>query len=168
MEIRKDEVLLKTAVKHWSRYISPAMVSLSVMFVSFKVSMRSPDNVGMDFPAIFAAVIVGLLIGAPLWIKEWLVGKTSKYIVTNTRFYICEGILRRNVVELSLRKVNDIRVEQSLWQRMFGSGNIRVLSGNATGDVIKGLDRPDELKECIAAASETLQSTTQAPVKDVA
>jgi uncharacterized membrane protein YdbT with pleckstrin-like domain len=157
MKIREDEKIVATTKKHWSRYLAPVLaLPLLAGFVMI-VQGNNPDPSTSGVARYLGGWVGGLLLVSPWLIRAWLIGKTSKYVLTDKRFYVSEGILRRRVLEMNLRKVNDIQVEQGLVQRILGSGDVRVLSGNSSGDLLRGLDRPHDLKEAISRASEAIQ-----------
>lgn len=58
---------------------------------------------------------------------------TERYLVTNQRLKIDYGLLNRQTEEIELFRVQDLSVERSMFDRMFGVGNIIIHSGDSTG-----------------------------------
>ena len=60
----------------------------------------------------------------------------------------------RTTRNISLPKVQDVRVDQTVKQRIFGVGNISIeTAGEASRLVIRNLDRPNQVADEILAAS---------------
>jgi uncharacterized membrane protein YdbT with pleckstrin-like domain len=79
-------------------------------------------------PLIYAALIVPF-IGI---IARWLVTRTTVYELTSQRLRKTSGILNKKLDELELYRVKDSTLEQPVLLRMFGLGNIKVISSDAT------------------------------------
>ena len=70
------------------------------------------------------ALVVGLLIlGKVYW--SWY---AQDYIVTNRRVLKVEGIINKRSADSSLEKINDAVLEQNLFGRIFGYGDLDILT----------------------------------------
>lgn len=80
---------------------------------------------------------------------------TERYEVTSERLKIEYGILNRHTEEIELFRVQDLSVQRSIFDRMFGVGNIIIHSGDATGGTTILYDIPDteHVKDIIRDAS---------------
>ena len=80
---------------------------------------------------------------------------TERYEATNERLKIEYGILNRQTEEIELFRVQDLSVERSVFDRMFGVGNIIIHSGDSTGAVAVLYDIHDAeaVKDLIRDAS---------------
>jgi uncharacterized membrane protein YdbT with pleckstrin-like domain len=68
--------------------------------------------------AIAAALaVLTLLIG-------WFRRVSTKYLITNQRLRISRGIVRRNVQETRLERVQNVNYNQSVLDRMLGVGTV--------------------------------------------
>jgi uncharacterized membrane protein YdbT with pleckstrin-like domain len=65
-------------------------------------------------------------------IARWLVTRTTVYELTSQRLRKTSGILNKKLDELELYRVKDSTLEQPVLLRMFGLGNIKVISSDAT------------------------------------
>jgi uncharacterized membrane protein YdbT with pleckstrin-like domain len=64
------------------------------------------------------------------------------------------GVLSRSTRNISLPKVQDARVDQSVTQRIFGVGNLSIETAGETSRLsIRNIDRPQEIADQILAAS---------------
>ena len=58
---------------------------------------------------------------------------TERYTLTNERLKIEYGLLSRQTEEIELYRVQDLTVERTMFDRMFGVGNIIIHAGDTTG-----------------------------------
>ena len=57
----------------------------------------------------------------------------QEYIITNRRVLQVSGVLNKASSDSSLEKINDARLEQSLFGRMFGFGDLDVMTAAEVG-----------------------------------
>ncbi len=58
---------------------------------------------------------------------------SREYVLTNRRVLEVEGVLNRRATDSSLEKINDAVLEQSLFGRLFGYGDLRILTAAEAG-----------------------------------
>jgi uncharacterized membrane protein YdbT with pleckstrin-like domain len=64
------------------------------------------------------------------------------------------GVLRKSTRNISLPKVQDVRVDQSVTQRIFGVGDLSIETAGETSRLsIRNIDRPQQVADQILAAS---------------
>ena len=84
-------------------------------------------------PLIYAALAVpflGMMI-------RYLLTRSTVYELTTQRLRKTSGILHKKLDELELYRVKDSTLEQPLLLRLFGLGNINVLSSDATMPMVQ-------------------------------
>ena len=78
---------------------------------------------------LFGLLGLGLLLVALAWLAsiylQWL---NQDYLVTNRRVVKVEGILNKRSADSSLEKINDAVLQQSLFGRMLGYGDLDILT----------------------------------------
>lgn len=81
--------------------------------------------------------------------------KTHHYRVTSQRIVVESGVFSKRIEEIDMRLVDDLRLAQSLPERLLRIGDIHVLSSDRTAAelVLIGLPHPRDLRERIRAAS---------------
>ena len=83
-------------------------------------------------------LIVGIFIFISMYIEKW----TTERALTNKRLVIKRGLISRQTEEMSFNRVEEVNLNQSILQRLLGSGNIRV-TGTGSGEVVmKNIDDP--------------------------
>lgn len=77
--------------------------------------------------------------------------------VTGERLRYESGILSKSTRTMELAKVQDVRVDQSLGQRMLSLGNLSIeTAGETSRMTIGNIDRPNEVAERILEAAHHL------------
>jgi uncharacterized membrane protein YdbT with pleckstrin-like domain len=87
---------------------------------------------------VVAAVMTGgmaaiaLVIPLGMWGVRWWLTRTTLYELTTQRLRKSSGILNRKVDELELFRVKDYTMEQPFLLRIFGLGNLVLVTSDAT------------------------------------
>ncbi|MDP6217460.1 MAG: PH domain-containing protein [Alphaproteobacteria bacterium] len=83
-------------------------------------------------------LIVGIFIFISMYIEKW----TTERALTNKRLVIKRGLISRQTEEMSFNRIEEVNLNQSILQRLLGSGNIRI-TGTGSGEVVmKNIDDP--------------------------
>ena len=97
--------------------------------------------------------IVLLVVGVGLFflIDVWVRRRSIQYRLTNQRLFVRTGFIARKIDELELFRIKDVKVNQTVFQRILGFGSITVLSSDDTTPELTliGILKPDEVKETI-------------------
>ena len=100
---------------------------------------------------------IGAAAGAMLLINHLIILMTTEIVVTTTRFVYKTGLLARSTQEVSLNKIEEITLEQSIWGRILGFGKL-VLRGTGVGVItLPDLDNPIRLRRIIENARSDLR-----------
>ena len=75
----------------------------------------------------------------------------TRYALSEDRLFLKRGFLNVHQDEVVLYRVRDLRVSQSLWQRVFGVGTVTVISTDKSIPelALKNIRQPNEVKELI-------------------
>ena len=83
-------------------------------------------------------LLVGIYLFVSMYIEKW----TTERALTNRRLVIKRGLISRQTEEISFNRIEEVNLNQSMLQRILGSGDIRV-TGTGSGEVImKNIDAP--------------------------
>lgn len=85
---------------------------------------------GIPFTGGLSAI--GLVVPFLMWLIRWWLTKTTAYELTSQRLKIASGILNRKHDELELYRVKDYAIEQPLFLRLLGLGNLSMVTSDAT------------------------------------
>jgi len=146
-----ERVLLVTR-QHWfvlfSAIVAEMLIFLLIIAGVSAATLYYP-------PAAFGFVLVLLPLLSAL--RDILIWNNHEYLVTNRRVIQISGIFNKNVVDSSLEKVNDVKMSQSFFGRMFDYGDIEILTASETGDnLFKRIGDPIKFKTAMLNSKEKL------------
>lgn len=90
-----------------------------------------------------------------LWpLKRHLMRQGAKLTIAGDKLRYETGILSKTAKLIQLSKIQDVRVTQSFWQRLFNVGNVSIeTAGEHSWMVEQTLDKPRQFAEQITDAS---------------
>ena len=153
ISLRPDEVVLSEVNFHWSAFIAAkfwALLGVLILIACLAgTAMKGLHSTILGLQFIYLPLI-GLVFFFP-YLAKWLENKCKSYVVTNQRLYLEEGILSKSKKDIPIAEINDVVLEQSLFQRIVGAEDIVILTGNDTALRIAYIDKPNEFKNAISA-----------------
>lgn len=112
---------------HWWVLVKPIALVI-VLVVALFVVAAAIDN---DVPTYTALVL--LLVGLVRLLVAYLRWVTTNFVVTTDRIVHRAGVLAKSGREIPLERLNDITVNQSLFERLTGAGDLMIESGGERG-----------------------------------
>jgi len=151
----RENVIL-VAHQHWFVLASSILLEVILILVIFVAAIIAATN----FPFIGLIAAIGfalLLIPIATMTHDILNWSHRQYIITNWRVMQIAGIVNKNVIDSSLEKVNDIKMTQSFFGRIFDYGDIEILTASELGvNLFKRIDDPIHFKTALINAKEQL------------
>jgi hypothetical protein len=129
---RGEEVVYESR-QHWFAVIARtwfwillAVVALAV--VIFLASGEAPfvnETIDQIVTLLAVAGLIGAAgyVGFVMW--DW---RNQEWLITTRRVIRAEGVLNKSVSDSSLEKINDARLDQSVFGRIFGFGTLDILT----------------------------------------
>jgi uncharacterized membrane protein YdbT with pleckstrin-like domain len=146
-----EEILLETH-QHW--FVLFGKIFLELLLIALLIGGS------LALSAFYPVAIYGLgLVLIPLigMLNDILVWRNKAYIVTNRRVIQISGVFNKDVVDSSLEKVNDVKMSQSFFGRMFGYGDIEILTASELGvNLFHEINQPVEFKQAMLNAKERM------------
>ncbi|MEV4344821.1 PH domain-containing protein [Actinoplanes sp. NPDC049596] len=125
-EVLADEEELVLHLRpHWRTALRPGLLVLLAVVVSTVAWVMLPTNDGGRIAFAVVALIMlyqGVRYGAAPLVK-W---RCTHYVLTDERILLQDGVIARERRDLPLNRVNDHVVSQSVLDRLFGSGTLKV------------------------------------------
>lgn len=85
-------------------------------------------------PIAVGWVLLGLVAVAALWSAgRWLRWRSTVLVVTTSRLVQRSGMLARRGVEVRLERINEVSYEQSILERLMGTGRLYLDMGGGRG-----------------------------------
>ena len=148
----ENERILLVTRQHWFVLFSNILLEilLIVLLVAgvIAASMVNP-----------MATVGFILVLVPLagMIRDILTWYNRQYIVTNRRVVQVSGVLSKDVVDSSLEKVNDVKMSQSFFGRMFDYGDVEIMTASEIGvNLFQRIGNPVRFKTAMLNAKEKM------------
>ena len=105
-------------------------------------------------------ILLGILLlpmlglGLLVWVALWIRLISTEIGVTSKRIVIKRGLFTRKIDEISLRKIESVHADQSIFARMFDYGTIIVRGTGESNFIITNIQSPLDLRKFIIQAME--------------
>jgi len=161
--LASGEQPLRREHQHWfvvaadARYAILAwLVAVGLLIISGAVPN---DGAGQGFRQVIGYVVLILVVGGLLYfgwqVLRWM---NEEFIVTSRRVLQTEGVINKRVVDSSLEKINDAVLTQSIFGRIFGFGDLDVLTASEAGiSRLRMLRQADDFKRAMLDAKHDLE-----------
>lgn len=146
-----EQIILETH-QHW--FVLFGKIFLELLLIAILIGGS------LALSAFYPVAIYGLgLVVIPLigMLNDILVWRNKAYVVTNRRVIQISGVFNKDVVDSSLEKVNDVKMSQSFLGRLFGYGDIEILTASELGvNLFHEINQPVEFKTAMLNAKERM------------
>jgi hypothetical protein len=146
--------------QHWFVLVADARYGiLAILAAILVLILRGAANTTGGADQAIGYVVLALVVGGLLYIGwQILRWRAEEYIVTSRRVLQLEGVVNKRVLDSSLEKINDAVLTQSLFGRMFGFGDLDILTAAETGiSRLRMLRQPDDFKRAMLEAKHELE-----------
>jgi uncharacterized membrane protein YdbT with pleckstrin-like domain len=121
-----EEVVLDLR-PHWVKLFVPVLlVVLAIAATAASLVFEAPRAVSFALLAVLAVAVILLLVRYVKW-------TTTNFVVTNERLIHREGVIAKSGIEIPLDRVQTIRFNQTIFERMLGAGDLLIESAGETG-----------------------------------
>jgi len=155
----ENERIVLVTRQHWFVLFSNILLEIILTLVLIAAVLAAMT--------IYPLAVVGfILVLVPLggMLRDILIWNNHEYLVTNRRVIQISGIFNKDVVDSSLEKVNDVKMNQSFFGRMFDYGNVEILTASETGvNLFKRIGDPVKFKTAMLNAKEKLGYAESGP-----
>ncbi len=153
--LAQNERILLRARKHWSVLFGNIALEILLIIALFVISFALAPLVA--FPTVPLGLVL-MLVPLVGMVRDVLLWYNRQYIVTNRRVIQTSGVFSKDVVDSSLEKVNDVKLSQSFWGRLFDYGDIEILTASEVGaNVFRSIGDPIRFKTAMLNAKERLE-----------
>jgi hypothetical protein len=170
---RGEEVVFESR-QHWFAVIARTWLWIVIAVLAFALliflgsnSAAVADNATLDqiltIVALGGLVLAIVMVALVIW--DW---RNQEWLITTRRVIRAEGILNKQMSDSSLEKINDARLDQSVFGRVFGYGTLDILTaaeevgGESIADFPMIAD-PVDFKKAMLNQKEMLERPDLAP-----
>ena len=159
--LASGEQPLRREHQHWfvlaadARYAILAWLAAILLLILNGALLR--DNPGIS--SIVGWVVVVLVVGGLLYFAwQVLRWQNEEFVVTSRRVLQTEGVINKRVVDSSLEKINDAILTESFVGRIFGFGDLEILTASESGiSRLRMLRQADDFKRSMLDAKHDLE-----------
>lgn len=150
----QEEVLLVSR-QHW--FVLFGMIALEIIaMIILVVIVAVAQTYFQQYPIWYGFFL--LILPLVSLAREYLIWWNRQYVITNRRVIQISGIINKNVIDSSLEKVNDVKMVQSFWGRLYGYGNVEILTASELGvNLFRKIGNPIRFKTTMLNAKSRLE-----------
>lgn len=149
-----DEDVLLIARPHWLVLLSKTLlwIALFVAVIAWAIWLR------VVVSPYWAWVLPLAIIPLGFWIWEHMVWANQMNVLTGRRVIQMKGVFNKEVSDSILDKLNDVKTDQSFLGRIFGYGDIEILTASDAGvNMLRMINDPLGFKRAMLNAKEALE-----------
>ncbi len=152
----KETILLETR-QHWFVLLRNVLVEgvLTIAVIAL-VSAILTLTEDYEWVVICYLLVIPPIISGLFDFFQWF---NRKYIITNLRVIQMSGVINKDVIDSSLEKVNDVKLTQSFFGRIFNFGDVEILTASELGtNLFKTIGRPVHFKTTMLNSKSRLET----------
>jgi len=150
----ENERILLITRQHWFVLLSAILAEIVVTLIVI-AAITALTVFSLNPLAALGFLLV--LIPLAIMLRDILVWYNREYVVTNRRVIQIFGVFNKSVTDSSLEKVNDVKMSQSFFGRIFDYGDVEILTGSELGvNLFKRIGDPVKFKTAMLNAKEKL------------
>jgi len=149
-------------IRPTAKYLKIGAAAAAVVFLALEIAYLGWWQSQVPYHWVTALPPLVLLWPAARWVRR----QATRTVVTGDRLRYETGLAAKSTRTIQLSKVQDVRVEQRLAQRVFNVGNLSIeTAGEASRLTLINVDDPHKLADEIMNRSQSGQNgKTAGPV----
>ena len=157
------EQVIRREHQHWFVVVADARYAIVAWLIALGLLILSGaipnDSGGQNLRQVIGYVVLVLVVGGLLYAAwQLLRWQNEEFAVTSRRVLKTEGVLNKSIIDSSLEKINDAILTESLVGRMFGFGNLEILTASESGiSHRRMLRQADDFKRALLDAKHDLE-----------
>ncbi|HYO44173.1 MAG TPA: PH domain-containing protein [Candidatus Limnocylindrales bacterium] len=159
--LASGERIVKIAHQHWFILVWRARWAILGLIIALLLTVLrviNPDATGLLWDILSWASLVLVVIGVLNMLWGALRYRAEEYVITTRRIVHAEGVINKRATDSSLEKINDAVLVESIFGRIFGFGDVDVLTASETGiDKLRMLRDAKDFKKAMLEAKHDLE-----------
>lgn len=139
---------------HWWYFSQPVGALVGSIILGILTLVFVDGDSGLSKPLRWLVLL--LIVGTAIWVVvRYLKWMTTNFVITSDRLIFRSGVLAKMGIEIPLERVNTVHFNQSVFERMTGSGDLLIESGGEDGQQqFTDIRRPDRVQNLIHSQME--------------
>jgi uncharacterized membrane protein YdbT with pleckstrin-like domain len=150
-----EQILLVTR-QHWFVLVQAIVLELIIALIIIAADIALYTALLFN-PLVLLGLIL-LLIPIGSLARDTMIWSNRKYVITSRRVIQIHGVFNKDVTDSSLEKVNDVKMDQSFFGRLFDFGDVEILTASELGvNLFKRIAEPVKFKTTMLNAKAQLE-----------
>ncbi len=152
-----DEKLIYFTRPHWIVF-APSLAALIIAILFWHFSSMYHMNFALfdNLSLMNALGLIALVIFAYWFVRAYILYRFSEYAVTDRRVIMKEGWISRRALEIFLRKLEGINVDQTITGRILSYGTLVIIGTGGTKDHYFNIPKPFEFRKIVQQQTDLL------------
>ncbi len=171
--LASGERVIRSAHQHWFVMVWSARWAVLGVVVALALTILrvlSADTSGLLWALLGWISLILVVIGLLTLLWGALKYRAEEYVITSRRIIHTEGVVNKRATDSSLEKINDAILVESIFGRIFGFGDLDVLTASEMGiEKLRMLRDPKGFKKAMIEAKHELEielnRPTMAPIR---
>jgi uncharacterized membrane protein YdbT with pleckstrin-like domain len=159
--LASGERIVRIAHQHWFILVWRArwaVFGIAIALLLTVLRLIQPDASGTLWDLLGWVSLILVLIGIVSFGWGALTYRAEEYVVTSRRLIHVQGVINKKASDSSLEKINDAILVESVFGRMFGFGNLEVLTASESGiEKLQMLRDAKDFKKAMLEAKHELE-----------
>ena len=143
--LAEEEELVLHLHPHWKTALGPGLLVLIAVVVTAVAWVMLPVTEGGRIAFLVVAAIM-LYQGVRYGVAPLVIWRCTHYVLTDERILLQDGVIARERRDLPLNRVNDHVVTQSVLDRLFGTGTLKIDSIGEQAVVLTAVPRAQQVQ----------------------
>ena len=159
--LASGEAPLRREHQHWfvlvanARYAFLAWLIAILLLILSGTVFNGNTTITSPLGWLVVLLIVGGLASFVWQVLRW---QNEEFVVTSRRVLQTEGVINKQIVDSSLEKINDAILSESIFGRIFGFGDLEILTASESGiSRLRMLRQADDFKRAMLDAKHDLE-----------
>jgi hypothetical protein len=150
---------LRREHQHWFVVVADARYAIFAFLGAIVLIFVSGAVPNDDVKRIIGYVVLLLVLGGLLYLGwQILRWQNEEFVVTSRRVLQTQGVINKQIIDSSLEKINDAVLTESIFGRMFGFGDLEILTASESGiSNLRMLRDADGFKRAMLDAKHELE-----------
>jgi hypothetical protein len=150
---------LRREHQHWFVVVADARYSIFAFIGAIVLIFLSGLIDNADIKRLIGYAVLILVVGGLLYLGwQVLRWQNEEFVVTSRRVLQTQGVVNKQIIDSSLEKINDAVLTESIFGRMFGFGDLEILTASESGiSNLRMLRDADGFKRAMLDAKHELE-----------
>jgi uncharacterized membrane protein YdbT with pleckstrin-like domain len=156
--LAQDERVLVITRQHWFVVASAIFFESVLILISIIALVAGVffTHIASIYRLIIFLACMGIIVIMGLsMLRDYMIWWNRQFIITSLRVIQISGVINKNLTDSSLEKVNDVKLSQSIFGRLFGFGDVEILTASELGvNLFRRIGNPVGFKTAMMNAKQ--------------